>query len=56
MIDGFAVKGKRVIIPFHLQRQILQQLHNNHISIEKSRFLVHASVYWVNNDAEIEKL
>ena len=37
MIDGIVMKGKRIIIPFLLQRQILNQLHNNHMGIEKMR-------------------
>ena len=30
IIDGVAMKGKQIIIPFSLQMQILDQLHNNH--------------------------
>ena len=37
MIDGIVMKGKRIIIPFQFERHILQQLHNNHIGIEKIR-------------------
>ena len=55
MIDGIVMKGKRIIIPFHLQKHILQQLHSNHLGIEKTRLLVHGLVYWVNVNADIEK-
>ena len=34
MIGGIAMKGKRIIIPFILQGQILEQLPSNHIGIE----------------------
>ena len=37
MIDAIAVKGKRIIIPFLLQKQILQQLHRYHMGIYKMR-------------------
>ena len=37
MIDSIAMKGKQVIIPFILQNQILEQLHSNHIGIEKNK-------------------
>ena len=35
-IDGIAVKGKHIIIPYPLQRQFLVQLHNNYMGIEKT--------------------
>ena len=54
MIDGMDVKGKSVIIPSQLQMQILRQLQRNHMGIEKTRLLVHESVYWVNMNADIE--
>ena len=54
MIDGTVMKGKRIIIPFQLQKQILQQLHSNHMAIEKMKLLVHESVYWLNMNEDIE--
>ena len=48
MTDGTAMKGKRIIIPFLLQRQILQQVHSTHIGMEKTMLSVHESVYWIN--------
>ena len=45
LIDYTAMKGKRIIIPFPLQKQILQQLHSNHMGIEKIRLLIYESVY-----------
>ena len=35
MINCITMKGERIITSFQLQKQILQQLHNNHIGIEK---------------------
>ena len=37
VIDGIEMKGKKIIIPFQLQKQTLQQLHSNHMGIEKMR-------------------
>ena len=37
IMNRTAVKGKRIIIPAELQQQVLEQLHNNHIGIEKTR-------------------
>ena len=52
-IIDIAMKGKRIIIPFQLQRQILQQLHYNHMGIEKTRNIVHKFIYWLNINADI---
>ena len=40
MIDGMAIKGKRIIMPSQLQMQILNQWHRNNMGIEKMRLLV----------------
>ena len=45
MIDGVAIKGKWIIVPFTLQKQIYGQLHSNHIGIEKTWLLVRKLVY-----------
>ena len=45
MIYGIAMKGKRIIIPFLLQKQIPWQSYSNHMGIEKMRFIVCESVY-----------
>ena len=34
IIDGIIMKGIRIIIPFLLQKDILQQLHGSHMGIE----------------------
>ena len=56
MTDDITMKGKRIMISFLLQRQILQQLLSNHMSIEEMRFLVHESIYWVNKNADIKNI
>ena len=45
MVDSIIMREKRVIIPFLLQKQILQQLHTNHMGIERMRLLAYALVY-----------
>ena len=44
VIDGITMKGKRIIHPFLTQKQTLQQLHSNHMDMEKKRLLAHESV------------
>ena len=50
MIDGIMMKGKRIIIPSQLQKQ----LHNNHMDAEKRRLLVCKSVCWLNINTDVQ--
>ena len=54
MINGIAMKVRRIIVPFLLQRQILVQVQSQHIGIKKIRLLVKESVDWMNMNADIE--
>ena len=54
VIDGVVIKGRCIVIPDALQQQALKQLHINHMGIEKTKFLVHKSVYWIDVNADIE--
>ena len=56
MIDVIVMKSKRVIIPFQLQKQILQQLHNNHVGIEKMRLPVCKSIYCLNRNTDKDNI
>ena len=53
MISGIAMKGRR-IIPFLLQRQILEKLFSNNMDIKKMRLLVMGLVYLMIMNADIE--
>ena len=46
--DGVIFKGRQVIIPDGLRQDLLQQLHEAHLGIEKTRRLMRESVYWPN--------
>ena len=48
VIDGIIMKDRHVIIPERLKSQTLDQLHINHMGIEKTKLQVHESIYWVN--------
>ena len=45
MINSNAMKSKCIIIPYLLQRQILEQLHSSHMGTEKTCLLTRESVY-----------
>ena len=53
VIDWVIMKGRHIILEV-LKVQALDQLHINHMGIEKTKFLVHESVYWVNINDDTE--
>ena len=54
VIDGIILKGKHIVIPNSLRQQILEQLHTNHMGIEKTKLLACESVYWSSINAHIK--
>ena len=53
--DGVMFKGRHIIIPTTLKQQVLDQLHTNHMGIEKTKLLTYKSVYWPSINVDIEK-
>ena len=49
-------KGRQVLIPEALRPDVLQQLHQGHMGIERTRRLARESVYWPNINQDIENL
>ena len=54
VIHEIIIKGQCLVIPEVLQQHALIQLHTNHMDIEKTKLLVHKSVYWIGMYADIE--
>ena len=54
IIDGVMLKGRHIVIPTSFKQQVLDQLHINHMGIEKSKLLTCKSVYWYNINADIK--
>ena len=54
VIDRVILKGRHIVILESLPRQALELLHINHMGIDKTKLLVHKSIYWpgMNNDTE----
>ena len=50
------MKSRRRLIPVSPQKTVLHQLHTNHMGIEKTRLLVHESIYWININDDIENV
>ena len=49
------LKDRHIIIPTSLKQQVLDQLHTNHMGIEKTKLLACKSVYWSTINVDIEK-
>ena len=54
--DGVIFKGKQVTIPDAVISDILHQLHEAHLGIEKTRLLMRESVYWPNIYKDIDMM
>ena len=54
--DGVLFKGNQVIIPTDLRQDILNQLHQGHQGIERTRRLARETVYWPNINKDIEQI
>ena len=54
VLDMIAMKGRRIIMSSSLQQRALNQLHINHMGIEKTGLFACLSIYWtyINNDTE----
>ena len=54
VIDRFILKGRCIVISNTLQKQTLEQLHINHMGMDKIKPLCE-SIYWPGIDSNIEK-
>ena len=55
IIDGVLLKGRHIVMPTSLKQQVLDQLHTNHMGIEKTKLFACESVYWPSINVDIEK-
>ena len=55
VIESIVLKGRCIIIPNSLKQQVLDQLHMNHMGIEKMKLLACKCVYWHSINTNIEK-
>ena len=55
VIDGMVLKGRHIIIPNSLKQQVLDQLHINHMGIEKMKLLACECIYWHSINTNIER-
>jgi len=56
MESGVLFKGRQVLIPRSMQKDILEQLHEGHQGNEKTRRLTCQSVNWINTNKDVERI
>ena len=54
LIDGIAIKERRIAIPVSLQDKTINQLHINDMDMEKTRMLVQELIHWMNMNVNME--
>ena len=54
MESGVLFKGRQILIPQSMQKEILQQLHQGRQWVEKTRRLASDNVYWIDINRGIE--
>ena len=56
VINGTIYKGHRIVIPKLMRQEILENLHQSHMGISKTKSRARETVYWSNVNQHIEKL
>ncbi len=54
--NGIIIKGNQIVIPQALRQNILQQLHESHQGIDKTKKLARESVYWPGVSKSVENI
>ena len=56
VINGTIYKGHRIVIPKLMRQEILENLHQSHMGISKTKARARETVYWPNINRHIEML
>ena len=56
ILDGLILKGTRIVIPDQCREELLNQLHEGHFGVDRTKLRARDSVYWPNINKDIENL
>ena len=56
VLDGLILKGSRIVVPESCRNKILDQLHEGHFGIDRTKLHARDSVYWPSINKDIECL
>ena len=56
VLDGLVLKGSHIVIPESCRDEILNQLHEGHFGMDRTKLHARDSVYWPNINQDIECL
>ena len=54
--QGCVIFKYRIVVPYALQKKILEEVHEGHLGINKMKSLSRNYIYWANLDKDIEEL
>ena len=56
MTNGMLLKDKRLIIPVSIRKEVLKQLHQAHMGIERTKWRARATISWPQINQQIEEI
>ena len=56
VLDGLVLKGTHIVVPESCRDEILDQLHEGHFGIDRTKLCARDSVYWPSINKDIECL
>ena len=54
--NGMLLKGERIVIPWSVQQDILQQIHAGHQGAKKCKLRARSCVFWTSMSTDIDKV
>ena len=54
--NGMIIKGNQILIPKHLQPEILKDLHIPHLGIVKTNLLAKSCIYWPRMHKDVQDM
>ena len=55
-INGVVMKGDRIVIPATLRSEMLAQVHDSHLGIEKCRRRARDIIFWLQMNRKIDEM